>query len=76
MSNYNNFQEVNSNFQGSSCQNQKIDKNSFKLFGQNNLKYDSGTTTIDNEQRLGPGRRELDNMYGCDCGLESARDLQ
>ena len=76
MSNYNNFNEVNSNFEESTCQNQTINKNSFKLFGQSNLKYDSGTTTIDNEQRLGPGRRELDNMYGCECGLESARDLQ
>jgi hypothetical protein len=76
MSNYNNFNEVNSDFKESSCQDQSIDKNSFKLFGQSNLKYDSGTTTIDNEQRLGPGRRELDNMYGCECGLESARDLQ
>jgi hypothetical protein len=75
MSNYNGFVEVDSKFEESECQNQTIDE-SFKLFSQSNLKYDSGTTTIDNEQRLGPGRRELDNMYGCECGLESARDLQ
>ena len=76
MSGYNNFNEVNSNFEEQKCSKQDVNKNSFSLFNQSNLMYDKGTTTIDNEQRLGPGRRELDNMYGCDCGLESARDLQ
>jgi len=73
---YNNFNEGGSDFDLQSCGDQKIDKKTFSLFGQSNLMYDGGTTTIDNEQRLGPGRRELDNMYGCECGLESARDLQ
>ena len=76
MSGYNNFNEVNSNFQEQDCFKQDVKKNSFSLFNQSNLIYDKGTTTIDNEQRLGPGRRELDSMYGCECGLESARDLQ
>jgi len=76
MSGYNNFNEVNSKFEEQKCSNQDVNKNSFSLFNQTNLRYDGGTTTIDNEQRLGPGRRELDNMYGCECGLESARDLQ
>tara|TARA_B100000900_G_scaffold278921_1_gene238535 strand:+ start:2842 stop:3558 length:717 start_codon:yes stop_codon:yes gene_type:complete len=76
MSGYNNFNEVNSNFEEQKCSKQDVNKNSFSLFNQTNLRYDGGTTTIDNEQRLGPGRRELDNMYGCECGLESARDLQ
>jgi len=58
------------------CTNQNIDKEMFQFFGQNNLKYDSGTTILENEQRLGPGRYELDNMYGCSCSLEEARDLQ
>ena len=76
MPGYNNFNEVNSKFKEQKCSNQDVNKNSFSLFNQSNLMYDKGTTTIDNEQRLGPGRRELDNMYGCECGLESARDLQ
>ena len=76
MSGYNNFNEVDSNYKLQDCGNQDVDKKAFSLFNQTNLRYDGGTTTIDNEQRLGPGRRELDNMYGCECGLESARDLQ
>ena len=76
MSSYNNFNEVNSKFQEQECSKQDVDKSKFSLFNQTNLRYDDGTTTIDNEQRLGPGRRELDNMNGCECGLESARDLQ
>ena len=58
------------------CLNQNIKKSKFKLFGQNNLMYDKGTTLIDTQQRLGPGRYELDNTYGCNCGLPEARDLQ
>ena len=76
MPGYNNFNEVDSNYKLQSCENQDVDKSSFSLFNQTNLRYDQGTTTIDNEQRLGPGRRELDDTYGCECGLESARDLQ
>jgi len=58
------------------CLNQDINKSKFQLFGQNNLMYDKGTTLIDTQQRLGPGRYELDNTYGCNCGLPEARDLQ
>jgi hypothetical protein len=58
------------------CLDQNIKKQKFKLFGQNNLMYDKGTTLIDNEQSLGNGRYELDNMYGCNCELPEARDLQ
>ena len=76
MSSYNNFNEVDSKFQEQECSKQDVNKSKFSLFNQTNLRFDGGTTTIDNEQRLGPGRRELDNMNGCECGLESARDLQ
>ena len=58
------------------CLDQDIKKSKFNLFGQNNLMYDKGTTLIDNEQRLGGARYELDNMYGCNCELPEARDLQ
>tara|TARA_B100000035_G_scaffold314413_1_gene330609 strand:+ start:434 stop:1111 length:678 start_codon:yes stop_codon:yes gene_type:complete len=58
------------------CLNQDIDKSKFKLFGQNNLMYDKGTQLIDTQQSLGPGRYELDSMYGCDCMLPDARNLQ
>ena len=67
MPGYNNFNEVDSNYKLQSCKDQDVDKSSFSLFNQTNLKYDGGTTTIDNEQTLGPGRRELDNTYGCEC---------
>ena len=55
MSGYNNFNEVNSNFEEQKCSKQDVNKKSFSLFNQSNLMYDKGTTTIDNEQRLGPG---------------------
>ena len=58
------------------CIDLDTDKSKFQLFGQNNLMYDKGTTLIDTQQRLGPGRYELDNMYGCNCLLPEARDLQ
>lgn len=58
------------------CIDQDINKPEFKLFGQNNLMYDKGTQLIDTQQQLGPGRYELDNMYGCNCLLPEARDLQ
>jgi len=66
----------NGNFKSVECMDAKIDKGKFQLFGQNNLMYDKGTTLIDSQQRLGPGRYELDNMHGCNCELPEARDLQ
>ena len=64
------------NFKEKKCIKQKISPGGFNLFTQNNLIYDKGTTDIDFQQSLGPGRYELDNMYGCECGLTNARDLQ
>jgi len=58
------------------CIDQNINKNKFQLFGQNNLMYDKGTTLLDAQQRMGPGRYELDNTYSCNCLLPEARDLQ
>ena len=59
------------NFKSVECMDAKIDKGKFQLFGQNNLMYDKGTTLIDSQQRLGPGRYELDNMHGCNCELHA-----
>ena len=58
------------------CLKQDINKEDFKLFGQERLIYDKGTELIDTQQQLGPGRYELDNMYGCNCLLPEARNLQ
>ena len=58
------------------CLKQDINKSEFKLFDQTNLMYDPGTQLIDTQQQLGPGRYELDSMYGCDCMLPAARNLQ
>lgn len=66
----------NDEFKSKECVNSNIDKSTFQLFGQNNLMYDKGTTLIDTQQRLGPGRYELDNTNGCNCLLPEARDLQ
>ena len=45
------------------CINQDINKADFQLFGQNNVMYDHNTSLIDVQQRLGPGRYKLDNIY-------------
>ena len=58
------------------CLKQDINKEEFKLFVQERLMYDKGTELIDTQQQLGPGRYELDNMYGCNCLLPDARNLQ
>ena len=58
------------------CIDQDVNKSDFKLFGQERLMYDKGTALIDTQQQLGPGRYELDNMYGCNCLLPDARNLQ
>jgi len=63
-------------FEKKSCTKQNIKSEKFQLFGQNHLMYDKGTTEIEDQQRMGPGRYDLDNMYGCECGLTNARDLQ
>ena len=38
----NNFNEVNSKFEEQKCSNQDVNKNSFSLFNQTNLRYDGG----------------------------------
>jgi len=63
-------------FEKKSCTKQNIIPEKFQLFGQNHLMYDKGTTEIEDQQRMGQGRYDLDNMYGCECGLTNARDLQ
>ena len=40
------------------------------------LKADKAVINLEIEQSFGPGNYHLDNMYGCDCNLEKAREVQ
>ncbi len=46
------------------------------LFKQAGIKHDSATARLDVHQSLGTGAYYLDNMYGCDCELKKAREVQ
>jgi hypothetical protein len=46
------------------------------LFQQAGIKHDSATARLDVHQSLGTGAYYLDNMYGCDCELKKAREVQ
>ena len=38
--------------------------------------HDPATANLRFTQSLGPGAYNLDNMYGCECGLKKAREVQ
>jgi hypothetical protein len=46
------------------------------LYKQASLMNDPATARLDVHQSLGVGAYNLDNMYGCECGLKNARDVQ
>lgn len=48
----------------------------FKLNNKASLKSDEGVVNLEIKQALGPSNYHLDNMFGCDCGLEKAREVQ
>lgn len=48
----------------------------FKLEQKASLRSDEGVISIETQQSSGPGLYSLDNIYGCDCGLEKARNVQ
>lgn len=62
-------------FQLQNCSENEISGN-FKLDQKTSLKDDQVAIDFELRQSIGPGNYTIDNMYGCDCGLEKARDLQ
>jgi hypothetical protein len=57
------------------CADFKVDFNP-NLFKQSSLMNDPSTARLDVHQSLGVGAYHLDNMYGCECGLKDAREIQ
>ena len=47
-----------------------------QLFKQSRTLNDISTSRLDIHQSMAVGAYNLDNMYGCDCGLEKAREVQ
>jgi hypothetical protein len=48
----------------------------FSLQQKGSLKSDPAVINLEIQQAFGPGNYNLDNMYGCDCGLTNAREVQ
>ena len=76
MSGYHGKLDVNINeTQLLKCSTNEID-NDFSLNNKTSLHNDPATSTLRDKQSIGIGNYHLDNMYGCDCELKSARDIQ
>ena len=76
MSGYHGKLETNvHDFQLQKCSTNEIDKE-FSLNNQTTLNNDPATSTLKDQQSIGIGNYYLDNMYGCECELKSARDIQ
>jgi len=48
----------------------------FSLEQKGSLKSDPAVINLEIQQAIGVGNYHLDNMYGCDCSLEKAREVQ
>ena len=48
----------------------------FSLQNKTSLNSDPAVINMEIQQSFGPGNYHLDNMYGCDCSLEKAREVQ
>ena len=46
------------------------------LYKQAGIMNDISAARLNVHQSLGPGAYNLDNMYGCECGLKKAREVQ
>jgi len=57
------------------CSENNIDLD-FSLEKKASLKSDKAVVNLEVEQSFGPGNYHLDNMYGCDCSLTKAREVQ
>lgn len=69
------FQTNISNNQLQKCSESNTDIN-FGLEQKGSLKSDPAVINLEIQQSIGAGNYFLDNMYGCDCGLETARNIQ
>ena len=50
------------------------ERNSLNLFKQGILREDAIELSVQMMVTQGPGYYQLDNQYGCECGLKEARD--
>jgi hypothetical protein len=57
------------------CSDFKVDFDP-NLYKQAGIKHDPATARLDVHQSIGVGAYHLDNMYGCECGLKNAREIQ
>ena len=57
------------------CSENEI-KDTFKLNNKASLKSDEATINYEVKQSIGPGNYSMDNMNSCECGLETARNVQ
>ena len=57
------------------CSENNVDLK-FLLSQKSSLNSDPAVVNLEIQQSVGTGNYHLDNMYGCDCGLEKARDIQ
>jgi hypothetical protein len=57
------------------CSENDIDMD-FKLNSKASLNSDPAVVNMEIQQALGASNYNLDNMYGCECGLEKAREVQ
>ena len=57
------------------CSENEI-REDFFLNQKASIKSDTATINYEERQSNGPGIYNVDSMYGCDCGLEKARDVQ
>ena len=57
------------------CSDFKVDFDP-NLYKQAGIKHDPASARLDVHQSLGVGAYHLDNMYGCECGLKTAREIQ
>ena len=63
-----------SDFQLQQCSENNIAD--FQLQIKSSLNSDKSTIDYQTRASLGPGNYNVDNMYGCDCSLEKAREVQ
>ena len=60
----------------SDCTNQDANVKDFMIFTKASIDSDKSTIDIDITQSRGPFNYIVDNPYGCDCELKTARELQ
>ena len=74
--NYAGYMPEKEDITASECTNQDANRNDFSLFTKSSIDSDKSTIDIDITQSRASFNYLVDNPYGCDCGLEKARDIQ